>query len=495
MKSDCIVIGAGYSGLAAASLLAKQGFSCTLLEKHTAIGGCASFFRRMKFSFDVGATTLSGVQKHQPLGKLFDSLQISPELKQLDPAMIIYLDDKKIIRYQDKKQWIQEAESHFGKKGQAAFWNEIYAIDNAIWELMDKNPEFPPSNIKDVFSIACRLSNIKALPLLVQLFRPMDILLEKHGLHRNALFKRFINEQLLISTQSFSDSAPIVTGAMGLAYPSETYYPIGGIVKPAQLMLDSFRKHNGTLIMKEEIVKIKNTSSGEYAVYTAKGNEYICTYLISSIPIWNLSEITSDSSIHPKAQSYAESFPKAWGAFTVYFAVESDFMPQSVYNQVHTKSTIPHCEGDSFFMTYSMSDDIKKAPQGWHTITISTHTEASQWFDIPQDIYEQKKQETLTFIMNEVHRIFPELEHAPKEYIEAGTPVTFAHYTGRHRGFVGGIPHSVETGFLGLPRNNDGLQNFYHIGDTAFPGQGTPAVIMSAMNAVQKIIKHNHTVI
>lgn len=43
MKTQCLVIGAGYAGLATAALLAKQGKEVILLEKHTAIGGCASF--------------------------------------------------------------------------------------------------------------------------------------------------------------------------------------------------------------------------------------------------------------------------------------------------------------------------------------------------------------------------------------------------------------------------------------------------------------------
>ncbi|MFM7157680.1 MAG: FAD-dependent oxidoreductase, partial [Bacteroidota bacterium] len=39
MKTQCLVIGAGYAGLATAALLAKQGKEVILLEKHTAIGG------------------------------------------------------------------------------------------------------------------------------------------------------------------------------------------------------------------------------------------------------------------------------------------------------------------------------------------------------------------------------------------------------------------------------------------------------------------------
>ena len=74
MENNFIVIGAGYGGIAAASLLQKRGFSVTLLEAHSLIGGCASYFKRKNFLFDVGATTFSGILSHQPLGKLFTEL-------------------------------------------------------------------------------------------------------------------------------------------------------------------------------------------------------------------------------------------------------------------------------------------------------------------------------------------------------------------------------------------------------------------------------------
>ncbi|MFZ9815139.1 MAG: phytoene desaturase family protein, partial [Candidatus Kapaibacteriota bacterium] len=114
MNAQYIVLGAGYAGLATAALLTKQGKEVILLEKHAAIGGCASFFRRMKFTFDVGATTLSGLRPHQPLGRLFSDLNLEPNIKHCDPGMVIHLDGHEIERYSNLEKWIAEAESNFG---------------------------------------------------------------------------------------------------------------------------------------------------------------------------------------------------------------------------------------------------------------------------------------------------------------------------------------------------------------------------------------------
>jgi C-3',4' desaturase CrtD len=485
MNTECLVIGTGYAGLATSALLAKQGKQVIMLEQHSAIGGCASFFRRMKFTFDVGATTLSGLRPHQPLGRLFAELNVQPDIKHCDPGMVIHIDGHDIIRHADLEAWISEAESHFGKKGQRGFWKDIHAIDQKMWDVLHANPEFPPRNIGDLLKMSVRLSNLSALPLLRDLYRPMDILIEKHGLQNNVLFKKFINEQLLISTQSFSDTAPIVTGAMGLAYPADTYYPIGGITKPAQKLAEYIREHGGTIILRESVERIEIAADNSFIVQTAKGNMYHAQKLYNSIPIWNMKHIAKGNAIGNLAEQYSYTFSKAWGAFTAYFAIETDQHPASPYAQIHTSERIPHCEGDSFFVTWSPKEDNVKAPEGWSTITISTHTEASQWYGLSEEDYARKKEETLSFILSEFNRIYPEIVSLEKHYVDAGTPTTFEHYTGRHQGYVGGLPHSVELGLLSLPKNTTSINNYFAIGDTSFPGQGTPAVVMSAYNAVR----------
>ncbi|MBM4150825.1 MAG: FAD-dependent oxidoreductase [Ignavibacteria bacterium] len=485
MKTQCLVLGAGYAGLATAALLAKQGKEVILLEKHAAIGGCASFFRRMRYTFDVGATTLSGLQSHQPLGKLFSTLNLNPEIRHCDPGMVIHLEGHRIVRHANIYAWIEEAETHFGKKGQRGFWKEIHAIDAKMWDVLHRNPEFPPKSIGDLIAMGSRISNLFALPLLRDLFRPMDVLIEKYGLHNNALFKKFINEQLLISTQSFSDTAPIVTGAMGLAYPADTYYPIGGITKPAQLLVECIRNNGGQVILKEEVQKVSINPDESFLIVTAKGNEYHAEKLYNSILMWNMKKIAEGNAIGKQAERFSVTFDKAWGAFTAYFAIESSYHPESPYAQIHTSSRIPHCEGDSFFVTWSLKEDNVKAPEGWSTITISTHTEASQWYGLSEDEYARKKDETLSFILSEFNRVFSEIANLQKHHVDAGTPTTFQHYTGRHQGFVGGLPHSVDIGLFSLPKNITSINNYALIGDTSFPGQGTPAVVMSAMNAVK----------
>ena len=62
-EESIIVVGGGIAGLTSAALLAKEGYSVTLVEAHTQVGGCAGTFQRGPYTFDVGATQVAGLEK------------------------------------------------------------------------------------------------------------------------------------------------------------------------------------------------------------------------------------------------------------------------------------------------------------------------------------------------------------------------------------------------------------------------------------------------
>ncbi len=94
MNSRSTVIGSGFSGLASAALLAKQGFDVTLLEKNDNIGGRARQFQANGFTFDMGP---SWYWMPEIFERFFDYFDTKPEdffeLKKLDPAFRIFFPD------------------------------------------------------------------------------------------------------------------------------------------------------------------------------------------------------------------------------------------------------------------------------------------------------------------------------------------------------------------------------------------------------------------
>ncbi len=82
MAYDALVLGAGFSGLAAGIRLAMYGRRVAVLERHSLWGGLNSFYKRGGRLFDTGLHALTncppGGPKGTPLGRLLRQLRIPP---------------------------------------------------------------------------------------------------------------------------------------------------------------------------------------------------------------------------------------------------------------------------------------------------------------------------------------------------------------------------------------------------------------------------------
>jgi C-3',4' desaturase CrtD len=485
MKRKALVIGAGYGGLSIAGLLQASGYEVTLLEAHSLIGGCASYFKRKGFLFDVGATTFSGVLPSQPVGLLFKKLSLEPKFLKLDPGMIIYLDDKEISRFSNLDTWIEVCEKEFRSKGQRPFWEKIYQINQSAWDFIQSNPDFPPRNFLDYLSLV-NLENIQRISLIPHLFRTTSKLCKSLSIE-NPQFFRFLEEQLYITTQSGTDSAPLLTSAMGLAYPSETYYPIGGMVQPGKEILNNFIDRGGIFSNNQEVLSIQTSTKG-YQVKTKKGNTFEAELLIANLPIWNLEKLT-DGKISKYFHKLSNRFPKGPGAFVLNFGVRTKVDPPTCYFQIHSRNPLPFASAKAFFVSLSHPLDEQRAPKGFQAVTISIHTHPEDWLGLAQNVYEERKTLLSNAILNEFH--FRMHKYLDIEYISlvSGSPKTYSDYTLRQNGFVGGIAHKLYPSLLQLPNGKTPFNGFYQVGDTVFPGQGTPAVVYGALSIFHDISK------
>lgn len=88
-KVDCIIIGAGMSGLASGIRLSMYDKKILILEKHTISGGLNSYYARGKRKFDVGLHALTNFvspkDKGKPFNKLMKQLRIPYEEFKLSP--------------------------------------------------------------------------------------------------------------------------------------------------------------------------------------------------------------------------------------------------------------------------------------------------------------------------------------------------------------------------------------------------------------------------
>lgn len=482
MIYDYIVIGAGYGGLTTAALLAKRGLKVLLLEAHTAVGGCASYFKRKDFHFDVGATTLSGLLDHQPIGKLLKELEINLAYEKINPGIIINYKGKIIKRFADHNLWVRELADKLdcNIKPIIKLFEELNSIDSKAWQILDANPGLMPSSIVDYVKL---VKNYKYCDIALSPFQSFASFLRKNKITNNDLIA-ILDQILLISTQNTAEKTPLMSAALGLMYPSEVYYSFGGITQLAEKIKAKFLFYGGEILFKKRVVKL-NKEKSHYDLITATAEIYQANNIVSNIPIWNMKEI-STAGIHEYYKSLSTKFQDAWGAFTTYFSLNSNAELDSLYYQIHTDS-IPHCNSSSIFVSFSHINDRKRAPEGYRTVTISTHTKAEQWLNLCNSDYETKKRETEKAIITSFLKAFPQYKIEQIDYLLSGSPKSFEYFTGRYNGLVGGIPHSVDKPIMMLPNQITPFDGLYMVGDTSFPGQGIATVIYSAQSLLRKL--------
>ena len=487
-STETLILGAGYAGLAAAALLAAEGRGVTVLEAHDTLGGCASFFKTGPYTFDVGATTFSAVRPDRPAGRVFAHLGIEPAFERVDPGMVIRMPHADVVRHASIDSWIHEAQQHFSGD-QPGFWKQLYHLEEQVWSLIDGKSYIPPVTMRDWLRMVDP-RNLASLPLLPGLVRPVRHLMQQYATDSDPRFQRFVDEQLLISTQNNAAGAPYLTGAMGLTYPSETYYPVGGMVRPAILLLRSITQNGGTVKFRRAVTSIERHDR-RWRVTCANGDVYDAATVVSSIPIWNMASLLSGDADQGPArwfQKHAERFPRVWSALTLYFALDGVPSVASPYVQLHLDEPLPWVHSDSLFLTISRPGDTQKAPVGHCTVTVSTHARIDDWQGLSPEEHAERKAIMTRAMVAYIKRRMHEFDGMQWIHEDAGTPWTWVKYTHRHHGFVGGLPHATRQPLLTLPPNQTPFPGLYHIGDTAFPGQGTPAVMLGAWNTVERIL-------
>ncbi len=483
MDFDYIVIGAGASGLAFTALMGQKGFRVGLCESHSLVGGCSSYFERQGYLFDAGATTLAGLLPGRPLHQLIEALDLKLDLKKVDPGITFVFNDKKIKRFSNEEKWLAELAKYFPEINHELIGSKIASVNELGWLLSTKFSHIPIENMKDLLTFLTPdiLSALKTLP---HLLTSVENSLGLREL-QNKDYLAMINELLFITAQNTMSDTPMLMGAMGLNYPNDTFYAMGGMKAFCQAL--SAKCSN--LFLRHKVLSIKKINNG-FEVTTSK-NIFTTKKIVSTLPIWNHSRLFSDPTIKRKFSQKEKKESKVedcWSAFMIYLTIPNDLDRSGQYFQIHCDS-IPHCHSKSFFVSLSHPEDKLRDLSGKNTrqtVTISTHTKSSSWLDLPTHVYKERKSETEKFILDHLCQSL-KIKRDDLENIMTGSPSTFIRYTNRHKGLVGGIPHSLKRNPINYLISSAPLKDFYLLGDTQFPGQGIAAVVLGAQNLVKRL--------
>jgi C-3',4' desaturase CrtD len=483
---DVLVIGSGMGALTTACLLAKNGKKVGVLEQNWLVGGCTSSYWRKGFVFESGATTLVGLDANMPLKYLVEELGIDLEAIELKLPMQVHLKDGTLIhRYKELAQWINEAERIFGKKNQRQFWQFCYQVSQFVWETSLKQTAFPPTRFADIFSCVKNLT-FKQLNYAPYAFFSMQWLLKKYNLLENKPFVDFVNEQLLITAQNHISEVNVLFGATALCYTNYgNYYVNGGLINLVNPFVKYLEAKGNNIFLRHKVEKVDFDGKMYHLKVKQKGREdqiFSAPILVSGIPINNTLALFEHQDRSPNFDKNKVMESKQLNsAFQMGIGFKKTRAFDCIHHQIHLDEPLPEVSSASIFLSLSHPDDLTRADAPEMMVgSVSTHIknpEANMTFD------KQKVEQAILNILEK--RGF--LKKEDIAYLHSSTPTAWEKWTNRKFGFVGGYPQYLKTKPWEMIDSRLDGKGAYLCGDTTYPGQGIPGVVLSGIIAYEKL--------
>lgn len=309
--------------------------------------------------------------------------------------------------------------------------------------------------------------------------------------------RRFCDAQLLITAQATADTASWLYGAVALDLARHgTVHVAGGAGALAQTLVRRYTELGGRLHFRTRAAALDRDHRGRaVAVRDTRGRRWPehgpASAVIANLPPADLCRLLGDG-CPPALRRRVEARPRAWGAFTLYLGVDADAVPAG---PLHHQIVAPGGalgEGRSVFVSISPAWDGTRAPPGQRAVTISTHTAVEPWWEYyrqrtaaARDGYRQRRADYAARCLSLAAHALPQLAAHPDRVrlMLPGTPITFARFTRRAEGRVGGLPQTS----LGAAFPAGVLPGLWLVGDSIFPGQSSAATLLGALRVARAI--------
>lgn len=493
MNKKAVVIGTGYGGLTVAAELARAGWDITVLEAHIYPGGCAGTFYHQGYTFEAGATLTGGFKPGAPMDLLGKHFGIDWKAQPDSLAMQVHLlNHEPINRWSDEEQWRSERQRQFGSSGEP-FWEWQEGTADVLWDFALRLPQWPPQRIADINSLTHSGWEWIRTHTLSGNFRKTsriigDVLLPvaAHLPADSDWLRLFVDSQLLIASQTTSQYASALYGAVALDLPRQGVVHLeGGIGSMASRLVELIEKAGGAVFFRHEVTHVIHKPPAVTEVHTKRNGTFTADVVIFNLPPWNIASLIQGV-IPAKLAKLPIQPQDGWGAFMLYLGVDEAVIPSGIplHHQVITGE--PLGEGNSVFLSFSPTWDKSRAPAGRRALTVSTHTKLSPWWELveadPQG-YEAAKEDYQGRILSAVEYVIPGIKQA-LDLIMPATPVTFQRFTRRAWGWVGGFPQTSLFRTWG-PRL---ARDVWMVGDSIFPGQSVPAVMLGGLRTARSIL-------
>jgi C-3',4' desaturase CrtD len=477
---DVAVIGGGIAGMATAARLQRRGMTTIVLEAHGQPGGCAGFFRRCGFSFDVGATTLVDFAGEGVGAELLRDIEMPLPDSETLPGYVAWLPDRTVSLHRDRDAWSSERLRMLGDSdAHRRFWHLLDHLSSVFWKISRGGAKLPCQSLHDAI-VAIGLLGITNLPAARFLRWTLGDALRHFRLRDDRPLVGLLSMLVEDTVHSSIDHAPLINAALGITIRGAGLTRAKGGMRGFWMrFVEQYKRLGGQLRVGCKVHDIRGRI-GCYKIQTRRGVVRACQ-VVSAIPASLTARIAApivggrlDGFLRRDADSMG-------GALVVFLGLPEEQVAchEFTHHQLLQDYESPLGSGNNMFISVSSPGDMESAPVGHRAVMISTHCELDGWKELTQDQYAQRKLDAGERLVALARRVYPRLGSRSLVF-EVATPRTFERFTQRPDGAVGGVRQTLKNSNQSALPHDIGVPGFFLAGDTTWPGLGTVACVLGS---------------
>ena len=472
---DVAIVGAGIAGMATAARLQTAGLSTIVLEAHGQPGGCAGFFRRKGFSFDVGATTLVDFESGGVGGELLESVGMPPLDGEPLTGYVAWLPDRVVTLHRATDRWAAERERTLGATpAHRGFWRLLDQLAGVFWRASRAGVKLPIRSGADALR-AVRAVGLAHLHLVRYVSWTLADALRAYGLERDRPLVGLLAMLVEDTVHATVNDAPLINAALGITIRGAGLTrPRGGMRGFWSRFSGHYRALGGVLRVGCPVERIDGNQGG-FRITTRRGL-ITARQVVGAVPA-GLAARLGPPQVAEALRPYLRRDADAQGGAVVVFlgVPEREVVNQEfTHHQLMQEYDRPLGLGNNMFISVSAAGDLESAPARHRAVMISTHCELAPWEGLTTDRYLAQKRDVAERLIALARRVYPDLGRDAL-VCEAATPRTYERFTRRLRGAVGGVRQTLGNSNQNAIPHDLGIPGYWLGGDTTWPGLGTVA--------------------
>jgi len=487
MSKKAVIIGAGFSGLSAATTLASHNHDVTVIEKNSTPGGRARKFEADGFTFDMGPSWYWMPDVFESYFNRFGS-QVSDfyTLKHLNPSYRIYFGKDDFVSLPGSvdgmvdlfesmetgsgsqlKKFLKEAEYKY-HVGMTQF---VYNPSYSIMDYMSPKLAFAGMRMHMFTSFYSYIRRFFKNPRLLQILEFPVLFLG--GTARNT--------PAMYSLMNYGDIA------LG------TWYPMGGMHKIIEGMV-KLAESKGVKFEYNQAAMGFDFSNGKVTGVRSAEKTFKTDAVIASADYHHVEQQLLPEAFRQYSGDYWDSRVLSPSALIYYIGVGKKLKNMEHHNLFFDQDFDPHAEtiyknpswpeNPSFYVCCVTATDESQAPAGHENLFVL----------VPVAPGIEDTQETrdryYTLLMDRMEHITGETIRDHVVYNKSYAHNDFERDYNAYKGNAYGLANTLrQTAFLKPSLRSKKLENLFYAGQLTVPGPGVPPALISGQVAADEIAR------